>query len=1095
MHKNKFATKNLSLIGILFTTILFFSFTSTSLAQTVVSGNISTDTTWTVANSPYIISGILTIDPSAILTIKEGVFVKFKRRTRMDVRGVLQVNGTIDNRVYFTSIKDDTVAGDTNGDGNASTPAARNWQHIKVFSSATANISHAVVRYAGGGAAGGLYRSGGTLTVSNSEIVENGGIGIFSFSSGDLTVVDSVVSGGFLWGVSVSGGTALLLGNSIHGNGIAGVRGSPFAMTDARNNWWGDATGPFHATLNPSGLGNPVSDNVDFVPWLTSNPFTQAPLVLSYSTERGYKEDEESPGVYPNKGTADETPMVFKVIYTDQDNNMPDIINVVVGDGTATSTHAMSVDVDVVDPLLRDGDFTNGEQYIATSTFPKAVYAYYFEASNGTDTVSLPEITTLSFETGYSNVAFLPGLQASRLYQGGVKLWEPTLTTNNEDIQPLFLNSDGTSINTDIVTQDIIDEASGVNIYNGFDAFMDTELVGAGIINEWEALPYDWRLPFDQILASGKKTGNAISYLQATSSSFITQEIRRLAETSQNGKVTIVAHSNGGLLAKTLLQSLEDSNDSLLKKIDRLVLVAVPQIGTPKAVEGLLHGNETQIGAGLLLNEEYAREFAENMQSAYTLLPSEAYFSKVLNPVISFANSVFRVPELVDRAGTTITSASSFYSFLLGDSTRTEPDSDDEEYPNVLKLGLLANTIGAHSILDSWTPPLGLEVVQIAGWGADTLSGIEYSCGLLTCSSLSTLDREVKFVSEGDGTVVFPSAVFLDESEYFVNLRENNRGFEINRDHKNILEVDSLQTVVKEVIQGTLDNSKLPNFISAAKPTENDPRKRLILRSPVAINIFDSAGRHTGPLENSGSDLKRTEAQIPNSYYREIAGHTYLGLDGRDTYRIELRGEDFGTFTFEINDVLNDEIIKSSNFVNIPVTQNTTGELTITQSTTTALVLDIDGDGTADITISAGEEQDTSVSLKVLSSIIGSLDIHKGFKKELIGKVEKAIKELEKGKTDKAIKKLEKVVEKLEKEIKRNLKREEKEEHEDDKHKKHKDKHDKHEEEYGHDKKHDKEDEGDEGDDEEDKKKKVKISTQDAKKLIDIIEKIMFGVV
>jgi hypothetical protein len=37
----------------------------------------------------------------------------------------------------------------------------------------------------------------------------------------------------------------------------------------AENNWWGDASGPYHPTLNPGGLGDTVSDYVDFVPWLS----------------------------------------------------------------------------------------------------------------------------------------------------------------------------------------------------------------------------------------------------------------------------------------------------------------------------------------------------------------------------------------------------------------------------------------------------------------------------------------------------------------------------------------------------------------------------------------------------------------------------------------------------------------------------------------------------------------------------------------------------------------------------------------------------------------------------------------------------------
>jgi len=37
---------------------------------------------------------------------------------------------------------------------------------------------------------------------------------------------------------------------------------------DARFNWWGQASGPFHPVTNTGGLGNNVTDNVDYSPWL-----------------------------------------------------------------------------------------------------------------------------------------------------------------------------------------------------------------------------------------------------------------------------------------------------------------------------------------------------------------------------------------------------------------------------------------------------------------------------------------------------------------------------------------------------------------------------------------------------------------------------------------------------------------------------------------------------------------------------------------------------------------------------------------------------------------------------------------------------------
>ena len=40
------------------------------------------------------------------------------------------------------------------------------------------------------------------------------------------------------------------------------------SVVDAKNNWWGDNSGPYHPTNNPSGKGDNVTDYVDFEPWM-----------------------------------------------------------------------------------------------------------------------------------------------------------------------------------------------------------------------------------------------------------------------------------------------------------------------------------------------------------------------------------------------------------------------------------------------------------------------------------------------------------------------------------------------------------------------------------------------------------------------------------------------------------------------------------------------------------------------------------------------------------------------------------------------------------------------------------------------------------
>lgn len=55
---------------------------------------------------------------------------------------------------------------------------------------------------------------------------------------------------------------------NIYGNTEYGIRNYTTDIINAEYNWWGDVSGPYHPDSNPSGLGDTVSDWVDFIPWL-----------------------------------------------------------------------------------------------------------------------------------------------------------------------------------------------------------------------------------------------------------------------------------------------------------------------------------------------------------------------------------------------------------------------------------------------------------------------------------------------------------------------------------------------------------------------------------------------------------------------------------------------------------------------------------------------------------------------------------------------------------------------------------------------------------------------------------------------------------
>ena len=85
--------------------------------------------------------------------------------------------------------------------------------------------------------------------------------------------------------------TSITANNNCLSDNTYGMRSNvTYRNADGTNNWWGDASGPYHPTENAGGLGDAVSDYVLFDPWLddcggdpTSN-FQNARTGLVYGT-------------------------------------------------------------------------------------------------------------------------------------------------------------------------------------------------------------------------------------------------------------------------------------------------------------------------------------------------------------------------------------------------------------------------------------------------------------------------------------------------------------------------------------------------------------------------------------------------------------------------------------------------------------------------------------------------------------------------------------------------------------------------------------------------------------------------------------------
>ncbi len=472
------------IFAIILSLFLSFLITNTAFAATEVFGTLPGDTTWTLAESPYVITSDLSIPAGVTLTIEPGVVVKFGNQfTALEVSGTLSAVGTIESPIIFTSYKDDSVGGDTNGDGSASFPdsgsninALGEWRGLFLSPGNVTQLTHAEVRYGGRSIFTGtsffrlpmIEMSGGLLSITHTTLRPSTWTDVaLNQMGGDTTITDSILTRKT---IVVSGGTM-----SIHGSILAThsliLTNNTATTIDAIGNWWGDASGPGHSS-NPDGSGSGVVGDVTVVPFLTADP-RLATVTLSDTTT-------------PATGSAS-APIVFKVTYTNSFNQAPQSVRLVaegenspcpaIGGGggisrlfvtTAYAAEgdgcAMELDASAV-PTLRDGDYSNGEQYVLTQQFPVGNFTYHFEADDVRNPAfdENPLVVTdgplpCAVECN-SNVMFLPGIMGSRLYWTDPscilincenKLWIPN---RNDDVEDLYMAT-GTSLLSNIYTKE-----------------------------------------------------------------------------------------------------------------------------------------------------------------------------------------------------------------------------------------------------------------------------------------------------------------------------------------------------------------------------------------------------------------------------------------------------------------------------------------------------------------------------------------------------------------------------------------------------------------------------------------------------------------
>ncbi|WP_162297950.1 alpha/beta fold hydrolase [Halalkalibacillus sediminis] len=488
-----------------------------------------------------------------------------------------------------------------------------------------------------------------------------------------------------------------------------------------------------------------------------------------------------------------------------------------------------------------------------------------------------------------SLIVFIPGIMGTEIWNEdrSEKLWKPANSIVNapRQVRELAVNEEGQSIARNLIIGDPIADYYGEMI---------TSLEDMG--NPVLVYGYDWRM------------NNELN-------------ARRLEEKINNeldelglSRVSIVAHSMGGLIASKYTRE----ND---EKVDKLITLGTPFLGSPKSLSITETGKLFYKGgvSGWLGNaviKDAIKEVAPNISSIYQLFPTENYFGYNDGQYyVQVREESFQERRLVNLLTYGQTTA-----FLNHHRTGTGED-------NWVNSAHFNSAENFHNSLDLLDTLQSVDSYFIIGDQVTTQGTFQYTYHenfrILRFSDLKPIN--------GDGTVPVASANVGD------NLPKE-RVYYTSTEHSELTTNELVIGQVMNILKGQAD--RLPGMRSDPIETK---KLKVKIASPVDLHVYDQEGNHMGPVE---------EGVVQNEIYTgsyDIFGGTKIALLEDDVYDIQLLGTDYGkmTVTFQWYDERNKEYY-TIRFDDVPVTPSSTFSSVTDLNNEVNLSLDSDGDGEVD---------------------------------------------------------------------------------------------------------------------------------------------------
>lgn len=235
-----------------------------------ITTNVSSPTTWDACHI-YVIS-TTSINVSSTLTIEAGTVIKFKNivfdnAITVSSSGQINALGTADKPIVFTSIKDDSNGGDSNGDGALTAPSRGDWGGI-VMNTNSCVYAYCKFMYGGEGPSAGA----GQPTLEFQYFYGSVDHCTFAYCGGE-----SVYNGYGVVDARDCHNTNFKLTNSVFYGCVKPVFIHPFLSIDNSNTFHNPANAAQKNDLNGIFITNDGNEATSDVSWLED----EVPFVLT----------------------------------------------------------------------------------------------------------------------------------------------------------------------------------------------------------------------------------------------------------------------------------------------------------------------------------------------------------------------------------------------------------------------------------------------------------------------------------------------------------------------------------------------------------------------------------------------------------------------------------------------------------------------------------------------------------------------------------------------------------------------------------------------------------------------------------------------